>query len=168
MPPLSPNLLSQRHNDLTAPAQSLVPEIGAVLEALSATSGCLLARLSGSGATCFAPLRRSGAGACGGGGIDAGASRLVDRAGTPSAINFLQTHLPIWRERVVGIVYSRVWIERSALPSDRRCRLVPTSRDFPGCLCFRPDAVRLRSRPGFRAGARRRKAPFRSTCRSPT
>ncbi len=47
-------LLAQRHNDLTAPAQSLVPEIGAVLEALSATSGCLLARLSGSGTTCFA------------------------------------------------------------------------------------------------------------------
>jgi 4-diphosphocytidyl-2-C-methyl-D-erythritol kinase len=47
-------LLAKRHNDLTAPAQSLVPEIGTVLEALSATSGCLLARLSGSGATCFA------------------------------------------------------------------------------------------------------------------
>ena len=47
-------LLSARHNDLTAPARSLVPEIGTVLEALSATSGCLLARLSGSGATCFA------------------------------------------------------------------------------------------------------------------
>jgi len=47
-------LLAERHNDLTAPAQSLVPEIGTILEALSATSGCLLARLSGSGATCFA------------------------------------------------------------------------------------------------------------------
>jgi 4-diphosphocytidyl-2-C-methyl-D-erythritol kinase len=47
-------LLGERHNDLTAPAQSLVHEIGAVLEALSATSDCLLARLSGSGATCFA------------------------------------------------------------------------------------------------------------------
>jgi 4-diphosphocytidyl-2-C-methyl-D-erythritol kinase len=47
-------LLSSRHNDLTAPALSLVPEIGTVLAALSATPGCLLARLSGSGATCFA------------------------------------------------------------------------------------------------------------------
>lgn len=47
-------LLSSRHNDLTAPARSLVPEIGDVLEALSGTPGCLLARLSGSGATCFA------------------------------------------------------------------------------------------------------------------
>jgi 4-diphosphocytidyl-2-C-methyl-D-erythritol kinase len=47
-------LLSSRHNDLTAPALSLVPEIGDVLDALASTQGCLLARLSGSGATCFA------------------------------------------------------------------------------------------------------------------
>ena len=47
-------LLAARRNDLTAPAQALVPEIGAVLDALSTTDGCLLARLSGSGATCFA------------------------------------------------------------------------------------------------------------------
>ncbi|MBI1208088.1 MAG: 4-(cytidine 5'-diphospho)-2-C-methyl-D-erythritol kinase [Azospirillum sp.] len=46
-------LLAQRHNDLTAPAIHLAPLIAEVLEALSATSGCLLARLSGSGATCF-------------------------------------------------------------------------------------------------------------------
>ena len=32
----------------------LVPDIGAVLEALASTPGCLLTRLSGSGATCFA------------------------------------------------------------------------------------------------------------------
>jgi 4-diphosphocytidyl-2-C-methyl-D-erythritol kinase len=48
------DLLSRRHNDLTASAQSLVPGIGDVLNALAVTSGCLLARLSGSGATCFA------------------------------------------------------------------------------------------------------------------
>jgi 4-diphosphocytidyl-2-C-methyl-D-erythritol kinase len=47
-------LLSSRHNDLSAPALSLVPEIGDVLGALASTQGCLLARLSGSGATCFA------------------------------------------------------------------------------------------------------------------
>lgn len=47
-------LLSSRRNDLTSPALSLVPEIGPVLEALASTPGCLLARLSGSGATCFA------------------------------------------------------------------------------------------------------------------
>jgi 4-diphosphocytidyl-2-C-methyl-D-erythritol kinase len=37
-------------NDLEAPARALVPEIGAVLEALA---GALVARMSGSGATCF-------------------------------------------------------------------------------------------------------------------
>jgi 4-diphosphocytidyl-2-C-methyl-D-erythritol kinase len=47
-------LLAERHNDLTAPAQTLAPVIGTVLQSLSATPGCLLARLSGSGATCFA------------------------------------------------------------------------------------------------------------------
>ncbi|QQP90432.1 4-(cytidine 5'-diphospho)-2-C-methyl-D-erythritol kinase [Skermanella sp. TT6] len=47
-------LLAARGNDLTAPARTLVPAIGEVLEALGRTPGCLLARLSGSGATCFA------------------------------------------------------------------------------------------------------------------
>ena len=37
-------------NDLETPARALVPEIGAVLEALS---GARIARMSGSGATCF-------------------------------------------------------------------------------------------------------------------
>ena len=37
-------------NDLEAPARALVPEIGGVLEALS---GARIARMSGSGATCF-------------------------------------------------------------------------------------------------------------------
>jgi 4-diphosphocytidyl-2-C-methyl-D-erythritol kinase len=40
-------------NDLEAPAISLVPAIRDVLRAISATRGCLLARMSGSGATCF-------------------------------------------------------------------------------------------------------------------
>ena len=40
-------------NDLEAPALSLVPQIGAVLAALQGQTGCLLARMSGSGATCF-------------------------------------------------------------------------------------------------------------------
>jgi 4-diphosphocytidyl-2-C-methyl-D-erythritol kinase len=43
-----------RHgNDLEAPAISLQPLIGDVLAALRARSGCALARMSGSGATCF-------------------------------------------------------------------------------------------------------------------
>lgn len=45
--------LRQTRNDLEAPARALVPEIGAVLGAISTAPGCLLARMSGSGATCF-------------------------------------------------------------------------------------------------------------------
>lgn len=40
-------------NDLEAPALTLCPPIGAVLAALRAAPSCLLARMSGSGATCF-------------------------------------------------------------------------------------------------------------------
>ena len=47
-------LLAARRNDLTDAAVALVPEIGDVLRALAATPGALLARMSGSGATCFA------------------------------------------------------------------------------------------------------------------
>ncbi len=45
--------LSGLTNDLEAPAISLVPAIRDVLRAIAATNGCLLARMSGSGATCF-------------------------------------------------------------------------------------------------------------------
>ena len=45
--------LGHCRNDLQAPALSLVPQIGAVLAALQGQKGCLLARMSGSGATCF-------------------------------------------------------------------------------------------------------------------
>lgn len=41
-------------NDLTAPAVGLLPVIGEVLGRLEATGDCLIARMSGSGATCFA------------------------------------------------------------------------------------------------------------------
>ncbi len=47
-------LLRERRNDLTGAAQELVPAIGEILAALAATPGALLARMSGSGATCFA------------------------------------------------------------------------------------------------------------------
>lgn len=46
-------VLSQLRNDLTAPAKAIAPEISACLEALSTSEGCLLPRMSGSGATCF-------------------------------------------------------------------------------------------------------------------
>lgn len=45
--------LAGQRNDLEAPAIGLAPEIGAVLAALRQTAGCRLARMSGSGATCF-------------------------------------------------------------------------------------------------------------------
>ena len=46
-------LLSTRGNDLERPARAQVPEIGRVLSRLAATPRCLLARMSGSGGTCF-------------------------------------------------------------------------------------------------------------------
>ncbi|MEM9031059.1 MAG: 4-(cytidine 5'-diphospho)-2-C-methyl-D-erythritol kinase [Pseudomonadota bacterium] len=45
--------LRQRRNDLEAPATQLLPAIGHVLDALAGAPGTLLARMSGSGATCF-------------------------------------------------------------------------------------------------------------------
>lgn len=46
-------LLKERRNDLAAPAQRIAPSIAAVLASLETNAGCLLARMSGSGATCF-------------------------------------------------------------------------------------------------------------------
>jgi 4-diphosphocytidyl-2-C-methyl-D-erythritol kinase len=45
--------LDTTHNDLEGPARSLAPAVGDVLDALAASPGCLLTRMSGSGATCF-------------------------------------------------------------------------------------------------------------------
>ncbi|ESW61871.1 MAG: 4-diphosphocytidyl-2C-methyl-D-erythritol kinase [Rhodobacter sp. CACIA14H1] len=57
--------LAMQRNDLEAPAMALQPVIGRVKAALGAQPGCLLARMSGSGATCFAlfadPLAASAA-----------------------------------------------------------------------------------------------------------
>jgi 4-diphosphocytidyl-2-C-methyl-D-erythritol kinase len=46
--------LARLSNDLEAPARMLCPPVETTLAALSALPGCLLARMSGSGATCFA------------------------------------------------------------------------------------------------------------------
>ncbi len=46
--------IAAQDNDLTVPAMAMVPEIGDVLAVLRAQDGALFARLSGSGATCFA------------------------------------------------------------------------------------------------------------------
>lgn len=45
--------LRMQRNDLEAPARIVAPAIGTVLAALAAQPGCLLARMSGSGATCL-------------------------------------------------------------------------------------------------------------------
>jgi len=55
-------LLAGRRNDLQTPAIKLQPVIADVLRALERSANCLLARMSGSGATCFG-LFGSGAGA---------------------------------------------------------------------------------------------------------
>lgn len=46
--------LATQRNDLETPARSIAPVIGTVLAALAGCEGALLARMSGSGATCFA------------------------------------------------------------------------------------------------------------------
>lgn len=46
-------LRGQTRNDLWDPAVGLVPAIGGVLEAIEQQPGCRIARMSGSGATCF-------------------------------------------------------------------------------------------------------------------
>jgi len=46
-------LLALRGNDLAAPAIAIAPVIQDVIDALTNTKACLLARMSGSGATCF-------------------------------------------------------------------------------------------------------------------
>jgi 4-diphosphocytidyl-2-C-methyl-D-erythritol kinase len=45
--------LAERANDLEPPALAMEPAIGGVLASMRRTTGCLLARMSGSGATCF-------------------------------------------------------------------------------------------------------------------
>ena len=46
--------LSGQRNDLEAAAIAVAPQVGAVLEALAGEPEALLARVSGSGGTCFA------------------------------------------------------------------------------------------------------------------
>jgi 4-diphosphocytidyl-2-C-methyl-D-erythritol kinase len=47
------NWLADQRNDLEAPARQIEPLIDVLLTAISETEGCILARMSGSGATCF-------------------------------------------------------------------------------------------------------------------
>jgi 4-diphosphocytidyl-2-C-methyl-D-erythritol kinase len=47
------DIVARQANDLEPPAIALQPSIAAVLRALRERPGCSLARMSGSGATCF-------------------------------------------------------------------------------------------------------------------
>jgi 4-diphosphocytidyl-2-C-methyl-D-erythritol kinase len=55
------DFLSATRNDLEEPARALQPVIGEVLDRLAALPGVRLARMSGSGATCFALFADAGA-----------------------------------------------------------------------------------------------------------
>jgi len=54
-------MLAARRNDLSEAAIGIVPVIAEILAALAAQPGCLIARMSGSGATCFALFASAGA-----------------------------------------------------------------------------------------------------------
>jgi 4-diphosphocytidyl-2-C-methyl-D-erythritol kinase len=55
-------MLADRRNDLDAPARECCPSVADVIAALEALPGCRLARMSGSGPTCFAAFE--GVAAC--------------------------------------------------------------------------------------------------------
>ncbi len=74
-------------NDLTAAALRLAPEIGDVLKAIEATEGCLLARMSGSGATCF--------------------GLYDDEATATAAAGAIRRAHPDWRVDVARLIASR-------------------------------------------------------------
>lgn len=52
--------LQTTRNDLEPPARALAPAIGDCLDTLTGAPGCLLARMSGSGATCFGLFASAG------------------------------------------------------------------------------------------------------------
>ncbi len=64
--------LARMSNDLEAPAMALAPVIGTVLALLRDLPGCLLARMSGSGATCFGLFATPAAAAAAAGGLPSG------------------------------------------------------------------------------------------------
>jgi len=81
-------MLARRRNDLTEAALTLVPEIAAVLDRLAGLPGSLLARMSGSGATCFALFADRAAA------LQAAADLTHAEAGWWSAGGALMRHAP--------------------------------------------------------------------------
>lgn len=86
--------LTSRRNDLTEAAVALVREIGTVLDRLASLPGALLARMSGSGATCFA--------------------LFPDRAAALSAQHLLAEAEPAWWTAAGGLLSAPPSIERPA------------------------------------------------------
>lgn len=76
--------LAANRNDLEGPARKIAPEIAVCLGALSALQGALLARMSGSGATCFAVF--------------------ADRTEAESAARALQARFPRWWVRAANLL----------------------------------------------------------------
>jgi len=93
--------LARQRNDLEPAAVAMAPPVREVLEALASLRGCLLARMSGSGATCFG-LFATGAAAQAAAGtlerarpgwwIRATGLRGSGEAGTPAAQNVVGGH----------------------------------------------------------------------------
>jgi 4-diphosphocytidyl-2-C-methyl-D-erythritol kinase len=79
-------LLAARRNDLTAAAIDLVPAIGDVLALLQATQGALVARMSGSGATCFALYAHADEAIAAAASVQEARPRWWARAGTLAAV----------------------------------------------------------------------------------
>jgi len=85
-------LLRRCRNDLTEAALGLVPEIATVLACLDALSGAYLARMSGSGATCFA--------------------LFADRAAAARAAAMLATTEPGWWVRAGALLSDPLPVRR--------------------------------------------------------
>ncbi len=81
------DLLRPLGNDLTAAAAALAPGIGEGLTAVETSPGCLLARMSGSGATCF--------------------GLYADEAGATAAAGVLNAAHPDWRIDVARLIAGR-------------------------------------------------------------
>ncbi|MBD3679712.1 MAG: 4-(cytidine 5'-diphospho)-2-C-methyl-D-erythritol kinase [Rhodobacteraceae bacterium] len=75
--------LAAQRNDLELPARTMAPAIGVVLARLEATPGCLLARMSGSGATCF--------------------GLYADRVGADAAAAEIKARHPDWWVEAAGL-----------------------------------------------------------------
>ncbi len=92
-------VLSGRSNDLEPPAQRLATLVTAVLGAISAAAGCLLSRMSGSGATCF--------------------GLFVDRDGAKRAAAALGQEHPDWWVTATGLIDDAPALKPLPLENDR-------------------------------------------------